>query len=238
MASKHLAPQSPYSGKVAIISTKHAKSIAIAPPLWNVLKMSTLEYVWDTDELPTAGDQRDSLETIIERARQKCELALNRLGPKAEYVIATEGSFTTPSLEAFGRSHTEVIYFIDRPRKLHFHLSLASDDTIFRRGHVSSLDDLFTFAEQAKFPSHLILMRPSGHFSPSPVQRQIDRYEDLAKSFSSLSKLSADRSVYVETDMRAWTNPSRMQVIRELSHLLAMRLDRLSSEILVSGSPL
>jgi len=236
MASKHLVPQSPYSGKVAIISTKHAKSIAIAPPLWNTLGMSTLEYVWDTDKLCTAGDQRDSEKAIIERAREKCEMAFYRLGPKADYIIATEGSFTTRSTGAFSRGHTEVIYFIDRPRKLHLHLSLASNNTNFNRARISSLDDLFAFAEQADFPSHFLLMRPSGHFSSNPVQRQIERYKDLAKTFLRLSKHSPDRTVWVETDMRAWANPSRMQVIRDLSNVLAMRLLRLSNETFVAGS--
>ena len=36
-----------------ILTTKHAKSIAIAPPFWEKLSVGVLEYLVDTDTLGT-----------------------------------------------------------------------------------------------------------------------------------------------------------------------------------------
>ena len=53
MAEHALKLRSAYAGSCFILTTKHAKSIAIAPPFWEKLEASVLEYVVDTDALGT-----------------------------------------------------------------------------------------------------------------------------------------------------------------------------------------
>jgi hypothetical protein len=74
MADSKLNKPSPYSGCCAIITTKHAKSVAIAPSFWERLGMSVLEYPLDTDMVGTFSGE-------VER---KCK-RLNACGANAKW---------------------------------------------------------------------------------------------------------------------------------------------------------
>lgn len=227
MAAGELALNSPYAGKVVILHSNEAKSVAIGPPLWERLRMSTLEYVWNWGEATSSIHETCREEDVVSRARQKCDVVIERLGDKVEFVIATEGAILFDSRVPFPRRHLEVIYFIDRPHGFHLHMSRSSTLTNYARGEVRSLEDLFAFAKQAKFPSHSLLIGPNCCSCAREYPVQVNRYDDLVEAFTSSMSLSPDRSVWVETDMRAWANPSRMRIIRELGSLLALHLSRL-----------
>lgn len=228
MAAGELAPNSPYAGKVVILNSNEAKSIAIGPPLWERLRMSTLEYVsnWGEDNSSIYDVYRE--EDLVSLARQQCDVVIERLGNKAEYIIATEGAILQDSTMPSPRQHLEVIYFIDRPHGFHLHLSRSSTITNYERGEMNSLEDLFAFAKRVQFPSQSLLIGPNGSSNVDASLMQVNHYDDLVGAFIASMKLSPVQSVWVETDMRAWANPSRMQVIRELSASLALQLSKLA----------
>lgn len=49
----HFASDHQYSGTTIISPIKPAKSLAVAPPFWNHVKASVVEFVIDTDGLGT-----------------------------------------------------------------------------------------------------------------------------------------------------------------------------------------
>lgn len=221
MAEKLLTP---YSGACIILTTKHAKSIAIAPPFWNRLKASVLEYVVDTDTLGTFSGEIAREGTALECARRKCEWGLERLGNKVEFALASEGSFGPHPAIPFLPCNQEILYFIDRRQDFHLSLSHMSEKTNYRMGLIESLEDLYKFSEAVQFPSHALILRPTGKETQSPIFKGIESEAKLNDIFEHCLQHSSNGKVWVETDMRAQFNPSRMQVIRELAEKLALRL--------------
>jgi hypothetical protein len=217
--------QSFYNGACIILTTKHAKSIAIAPPFLEILGASVIEYVVDTDELGTFSGEVEREGNALECVRKKCEWSFNKLGNKIDYALASEGSFGPHPFIPFVPCNQEILYFIDRKRDFHLHLSLVSEKTNYRTEKTTSLEQIYRFAEQVSFPSHALIIRPDKRETKSPIFKGLSTPEDLEEAFRECIKHSKESIVWVETDMRAQFNPSRMKVIAELAKKLAHRLN-------------
>ena len=213
-----------YSGDCFVLATKHAKSIAIAPIFSEKLEASVVEYTLDTDQLGTFSGEVKRQGTALECAQKKCELALEILGDKVEYVLASEGSFGPHPYIPFLQCDHEILYLIDRKHDFHLHVSHMSEKTNYNAKEINSLEELKAFAEKALFPSHALIMRPNIRTEQSPIFKGIDSVDDLEAAFTECMKCSSDQKVWVETDMRAQFNPSRMSVIAKLAEKLAEQL--------------
>jgi len=221
MGKSPIKPKSSYYGSCFIITTKHAKSEAIIQPFWDILGASVIEYTVDTDMLGTFSGEVERQGTALECAKRKCEWSLETLGSKAEYFIASEGSFGPHPLIPFMPCDHEILYFIDKKRGFHLHLSLLSKKTNYQMQEIDSLEELQLFASQAKFPSHALILRPM-HIDNPVIFKGLDKEESLEYAFKECRKLS--NKLWVGTDMRAHMNPLRMNVINELARNLATRL--------------
>lgn len=224
-----------YQGACFILTTKHAKSIAIAPPFREKLGASVLEYVVDTDALGTFSGEVEREGSALECAKRKCEWSLEKLGDNAEFALASEGSFGPHPLIPFLPCDQEILYFIDRRHGFQLHLSHASEKTNYRTQTVDSLETLQKLAEEALFPSHALILRPNGRETIAPIFKGIDSQDLLEEAYTECLKHSDDGKVWVETDMRAQFNPSRMEVIRELAAKLADRLATLCPKCSTPG---
>ncbi|MFT6288225.1 MAG: hypothetical protein ACJA09_002984 [Alcanivorax sp.] len=213
-----------YGDTCFIIPTKHEKSMAIAPPFWEKLGASVLEYVVDTDTLGTFSGEVERKGNALECARRKCEWTLELLGDKTDHVLASEGSFGPHPYIPFLPCDHEILYFIDRRRGFHLHLSLLSEKTNYQMKLLSSMEELLAFAEAAQFPLHALILRPNGSETRSPIFKDLNTEAALERAFSDALKLSNAGRVWVETDMRAQMNPSRMAVIADLAAEMAARL--------------
>lgn len=213
-----------YRGTCMILTTKHAKSIAVAPPFQEKLQAAVMEYVVDTDQLGTFSGEIEREGNALECARRKCEWAMERLGDKVEFALASEGSFGPHPFIPFLPCDQEILYFIDRRHDFHLHLSHLSEKTNYRTEAVDSYDALQKLAEEAQFPSHALILRSNGRKTKVPLFKGIDSQDALEEAYKECLKHSTDGKVWVETDMRAQFNPSRMEVISELAAKLAERL--------------
>lgn len=224
MEKNALKNKSSYAGCCIILTTKHAKSIAIAPPFLEKLGASILEYVVDTDTLGTFSGEIERKGNALECARRKCEWSLNKLGDKIEFALASEGSFGTHPLIPFLPCNREILYFIDCKQKFHLHISSISEKTNYLMQSLDSFEELQNFAKNALFPSHALILRPHNREVKAPIFKGIQSLATLEEAFYECVKYSADKKVWAETDMRAQFNPSRMAVIGELASELANRL--------------
>lgn len=224
MAENRLGPSSAYAGGCMILTTKHAKSIAIGPSFWDKLNASVVEYVANTDELGTFSGEIARVGNALECVRRKCEWSLERFGDKIEFALASEGSFGPHPDILFLPGDHEILYFIDRRHDFHLHLSLLSKETNYRMEIIDSVEALSQFAKMAKFPSHALILRPNDRNTKQPIFKGINSQAALEEAFIECKKSAAEGKVWVETDMRAQYNPSRMTVIRELSEKFASRL--------------
>jgi len=211
-----------YAGKRIILTTKHSKSIAIAPVFLNLLSAEIVELNTDTDKMGTFSGEIERKGTALECAKVKCELGLSLTG--LEYGLSSEGSFGPHPYIPFLPCDNEVLYFIDRKRDFHVHLSRFSTKTNFNMKSVISMEELKEFSKKTLFPSHALIVRPDNKEIKSPIFKGINKEYMLEVSFKESMKHSANGRVWVETDMRANMNPSRMIFIQELSQGLAQRL--------------
>lgn len=222
MERSTLKVSSVYKGTRILLPTKHQKASAIAPYFREILKSNVEEYIVDTDALGTFSGEIERTGNALECARKKCELAIENLG--VDFVIASEGSFGPHPFMPFFPCDHEILYFIDRKHGFHLHLSLLSEKTNYQMKEIDSLEALKKFAEQAQFPSHALIVRPNNWQEKSIIFKGIVREDNLEIAFKESIKHSHDNKAWVETDMRAQFNPSRMKVIAELAEKLAERL--------------
>ena len=216
--------RSAYAGSCFVLTTKHAKSIAVASPFWDKLKASMVEYPMDTDLLGTFTGEVERAGNALECARLKCDWSLKRLGEKVEFALASEGSFGPHPFIPFVPCDHEIMYFIDRRHGFHLHMSHLSPKTNYCMKAVDSLEDLQTFACAIQFPSHALILRPNDRDTKAPLFKGVDSQAALEEAFKECLKHSSEGKVWVETDMRAMFNPSRMEVIGELAAKMADRL--------------
>lgn len=229
MAKNRFIDDSCYSGSCIILTTKHAKSIAIAQPFLETLGATIIEYIVDTDKLGTFSGEIEREGNMLECARRKCEWSLNKLDNNQldnnfNFAIASEGSFGPHPFIPFVPCDREILYFIDRKRDFHLHLSHISEKTNYRIELVKSLDALHQFAQRALFPSHALIMRPNSRETKNPIFKGLFTWQALEDAFKECIKYSKEGLVCLETDMRAQFNPSRMHVIGELATMLSNRL--------------
>lgn len=217
-----LIKPSPYFGKCVVMTTKHAKSIAVAPGFQEILGAAVAEYLLDTDVFGTFSGEVQRQGSAFHCARQKCEWGLDRLN--AEFGIASEGRFGPSPDIPFVSAGFEILYFIDRTRNFHLHVSRWCDKTNYLKQTVDSFEELQEFSAKTQFPSHALIVRPNRRRSRDVVFEGIDTLEELELAFERSLARSADGLVRVETDMRAHVNPTRMSEISELACQLAQRL--------------
>jgi len=215
-------PLSTYDGCEIVLITKHAKADAIAPPFRDRLGARIRELALDTDVLGTFSGEVEREGTAFDCARRKCEWSLNELG--CDYGLASEGSFGPHPTAPFLSCDLEILHFIDRRRDLHLSVSHLSPKTNYRMQALDSMDLLRAFAEKTMFPAHALIVRPNHGAHPSLIFKGINSHESLKDAFQQSLKHSTDGKVWVETDMRAHMNPSRMAVIGEVAEKLARQL--------------
>lgn len=223
-----------YQGAQIILPTKHGKSLVIAPPFLKKLGATIVEYDIDTDILGTFSGEIERKGSALQCAKQKCEMGLINCGDQTEYGLASEGSFGPHPFIPFAACDAEILYFIDRHRGFDLHMSLLSTKTNYQMKAISSLESLQQFAESALFPSHALILRSNDTSANLELFKGISCQDELEAVFNKLLKNSRSKEVWVETDMRALFNPSRMTVIAELANQLA---DRLAAACPACNSP-
>lgn len=213
----------PYNGCRIVLATKHQKSRALSAPFKKILGAYVEECLVDTDSLGTFSGEQPRKATAVKTARKKCLMGLNRAN--TEYGLASEGSFGPHPAIPFIPANTELLYFIDMQNRFEVHLSQVFTETNFAGDEISTLDELKAFSEKTLFPSHALLIRPLKHYSKAPIFKGINTTADLEAAFNEVRRHSSS-TVWVETDMRAHCNPTRMKNIESLGERLAERLRR------------
>jgi hypothetical protein len=148
-----------YAGASFALLTKHANEREIAPRFQQVLGASvTLVDSFDTDtpgsftrDVPRFGSQLDA-------ARRKAELAIELSG--IPLGLGSEGSFA-PGPFGLVSYNLEVLTLIDSQRGLEITGSVRLPGH-HPSGSFGDWDKLTAFAEDMKFPSHAVVLRPNG----------------------------------------------------------------------------
>jgi hypothetical protein len=173
----------------------------------------------DTDLLGTFSGEIERELSPMDAARQKCMLAMELTG--ADLAVASEGSFGAHPLLYFLPADDELLVFIDKKNDVEIVVREISTKTNYNAKEVSTEEDLLAFAQSAQFPSHALILKDKKE-GFSAIAKGIVETKELLDRFKQFMETYG--SVYVETDMRAHLNPSRMQVIEETTEKLIKKI--------------
>lgn len=212
-----------FEGRNLIIATKHHKEKVIAPILERELGVKCFVPLnLDTDKLGTFTGEVERKHDPLTTARNKCLMAMELTN--CDMAIASEGSFGPHPSIFFVQADDEFLIFIDKKNNLEIIIRESSLNTNFNGSVITCKKELEEFAEKIRFPSHgLILRKTDTDFLE--IVKGITNWEELSVTYTHFIKLYG--SVYVETDMRAIYNPTRMTVIETATIKLANKINTL-----------
>ncbi len=212
-----------FNGRNLLIATKHKKEQVIAPILEKELSLKCfVASNFDTDQLGTFTGEVKRMDDPISTARKKCLMAMEK--NNCTLAISSEGSFGSHPSIYFVPADDEFLLFIDKENDLEIIVRELSLETNFNGQEVNTEKDLNAFASNAKFPSHgLILRNSKSDFTE--IVKGITDSRQLSQTFNYF--LSTYGKAFVETDMRAMYNPTRMKVIEKATQKMVNKLKSL-----------
>lgn len=213
-----------YWGRRAFLATMHHKERVIAPILRRHvgLRVSPCRDL-DTDQFGAFSGERDRVGSAIDAARAKIAAGLAQ--KSAALGLASEGSFgPDPSLPLVPRGR-EIVLFFDSETGLEVVGTATDQQPRFNHVWVSNTHDAVVFAERIGFPEHGVVVSDRTEGSPRPNKLPFKDITDLdALRMAVTSVLAQSRTAFLQTDMRAHRNPTRMIAIGAAALDLARRL--------------
>ena len=217
----------PYLGFKASLLTQHGKESVIGPEL---LSTNSLEIIhvtgYDTDKLgsftrdiPRYGSQLDAAR---KKARMGMELSNLPIG------IASEGAFSNDPYTGLLPWNYELVILIDDIRKIEI-TGFYGGEAQSASKQVSDWDELNEFLSDAQFPSHQLVIRPDDEYH-TQCRKGICDLISLKDAYDWAFALSKKGKVFVENDLRAHTNPTRMNNILKATQDLAKKMISLCPE--------
>jgi hypothetical protein len=205
-----------FSNRKLLVATKHHKEKVIAPIFEKGLGVSC--YVsdeFDTDTLGTFSGEVQRKDDALTTLKKKCLLAMEK--NHTDLVIASEGSFGAHPSVFFASADDELLMLLDAKNELEIVVREISLDTNFKASTITNETELLEFAQSAQFPSHGLIIKPAEN-NHSKVIKGIMDLTSLKKYFTEFKNEFG--GAYVETDMRANFNPTRMKVIEKTAQKL------------------
>ncbi|WP_414588256.1 DUF6671 family protein [Scytonema sp. PCC 10023] len=214
-----------FVNRVAVLATMHHKEKVIAPIIEQELGIKVIvPQDFDTDRFGTFTREVKRTGNQIEAARLKAEKALEVTGETL--ALASEGTFGPHPISPFIPCNREVVLLLDKTNELEIVGQELSIETNFSQKIVGSLQEAQDFADTIGFPEHaLVVMLSSSPKSQDEIIKGIKTTEQLVEAVEFALKSSEDGKVYIETDMRALYNPTRMKNIAKATHDLVRKLN-------------
>jgi hypothetical protein len=210
-----------FRGRTLLIVTKHKKEKVIAPIIEKELGVNcVVTENFDTDILGTFTGETERLDDPIITARKKCLMAMDL--NNCDLAIASEGSFGPHPTMFFIPADDELTLFIDKKNNLEIVARELSTETNFNGSEIKTEAELMEFAKNAKFPSHGLIIRKSSN-DLEEIVKGITNKEQLNSTFNFL--ISKYGKCFIETDMRAMYNPTRLKVIEKSTKKLADKIN-------------
>lgn len=220
-----------FAGRKLLIATKHQKEQVIAPLLEKELGVTCIvSDTIDTDILGTFTGEIERTDDPLTTARNKCLLAMAH--HTCDLAIASEGSFGAHPSIPFLSADEEWVLLVDKQNELEVWAREVSTQTNFNGRMIQTEEQLFDFAEKVLFPSHGLIVRKTKE-DVTEIVKGITDPSILLETFQSFARENG--SAYVETDMRALYNPTRMSVIEKATQSLVAKLKSICPECATPG---
>ena len=210
-----------YLGRRVAFLTQHGKEKVVAPTLEAMLGCKVSHVTgYDTDLLGTFTREIARAGTQLEAARKKARIGMELSG--LPLGLASEGSFGPDPMVGMFPWNVEFLLFIDDEQGLEI-VGVAQGKANHAHRLVSSWPETETFARESGFPGHHLVVRPEGE-NDARLRKGIAAWAELDAAFAWAQAQSASGQVFLETDLRAHANPTRMDNIRLAAADLAKKL--------------
>jgi hypothetical protein len=210
-----------YLGRKVALLTQHGKEQVLAPILDSGLDCAIHHVTgFDTDQLGTFTRETPRLGTQLDAARRKARKGMELSG--LSIGMASEGSFGPDPFTGLFPWNVELLVWIDDCLGVEV-VGMAQGAA--RSGHLQTSDwgEVETFAANEDFPQHQLVFRPQNQ-EDSRIYKGIADWEHLKSCFHDCIAQASNRQVCVEMDLRAFANPSRMQIIEQAARDLLQRI--------------
>jgi hypothetical protein len=212
---------SAYQGRQVALLTQHGKERVIASALEVALGCRVGRVAgYDTDLLGTFTRDIPRAGTQIEAARKKARIGMDLSG--LPIGLASEGSFGPDPFIGMFSWNVEMIIWIDDMLGIEV-VGVASGETNFSHLLTANWEEAETFAHAASFPEHGLVVRPQHEDDPR-VRKDIAEWETLREAFRWACGEADNGCAFLEIDMRAHMNPTRMKMIGQAAQDLARKL--------------
>jgi hypothetical protein len=220
-----------FNGRSLVVATKHEKEKVIAPILEKELGVKCfVASNFDTDELGTFTGEVERKYDPLTTVKNKCLLAMEI--NNCDLAIASEGSFGPHPSLYFIPANDELLLFIDKKNSVEIIARELSTETNFNSASIKTKQELNEFSAKANFPSHGLILRPAKD-DFTQIVKGITNIEKLNRAFNYF--ISNFGSAFIETDMRAMYNPSRMKVIERAAIKLVEKINSLCPNCSMPG---
>ncbi len=220
----------PLRGRSARLATLHGKEADVAPPFLEILGMDVRAVALDTDALGTFAGEVPRSHGPLETAIIKARMAIEATG--VDVGLGSEGTIGPHPDVPFMTCDTETLACVLVDLDIVVHETATEIGVPAHGFDVSGQDVSLKDLERVGFPSHGVIVRPSGSFDP--IFKGLHDQQSLDNAVRSARACSADGTVRVESDFRAHHHPVRRTVIARAARSLAARLARTCPDC---GSP-
>lgn len=198
-----------FKNRRLIIATKHKKEAVISPILADKLGVRCfVDEEFDTDTFGTFSGEIERQQDALETIRLKCLVAMDK--NNCDLAVASEGSFGPHPSLYFANADDELIMLIDKKNKVEIIAREISLETNFNAKFIRNKSELIDFAKAVHFPSHALIIKRDQN-DHSFLRKGINDEALLLEYFDFC--IANFGQAYIETDMRAMCNPTRMKVI-------------------------
>ena len=204
-------------GRVALLATQHGKERAITPVLEAELGLRVEVIAIDTDRFGTFTREVPRRGSQLEAARDKARAALEGRG--GGLALASEGSFGPHPALPFVTLGVELVVLLDPASGLELVGRDTTLETNFAAGEVKTFEEARALANRCGFPEHGLVVMPA----PGAAADEIHKGVRDEGTFAALVErvLSTQGRAWIEADMRAHVNPTRMRSIERAAADLA-----------------
>ena len=210
-----------FKGRNLIIATKHGKEEVIAPIVEKELGVKCFVSLdLNTDLFGTFTGEIERKDDPVTSARNKCFTAMELTN--CDLAIASEGSFGPHPSLFFIPADDEILVLIDKKNGLEIIAREISTESNFNGSEIKTEKELSAFAAITNFPSHGLILRKSKNEN-GDIVKGITSAEQLSTVFFKL--MNDFGTAFVETDMRAMYNPTRMKIIASATKKLIKKIN-------------
>lgn len=200
----------PFAGRKLLIATMHGKERAIGPILEAALGVTIVVPArFDSDRFGTFTGETARAGDQFEAARAKAVAAMADEG--VDLAVASEGSFGAHPSVPFARSNLELMLLIDARHGHEIKGHHRTGETNLDGRQVANVPEAIAFAREIGFPEHGVIVRDSER--GSRIRKDVRTEAELVSAVEDMLSGMFRTSAFIETDMRAHRNPTRMQAI-------------------------